>query len=104
MAMGLDLIPATLHAKYKFEERDHTCAILARDFPDEFKDIRSTVTKQLAKSAGKVNRLFASVLRTRRPHSFSSCGILTDENGCCQVGCPLVISPTTGISRPHLPP
>jgi Restriction endonuclease BglII len=37
--MGLDLIPAKLHAKYKFKERDHACAILARDFPAEFKDI-----------------------------------------------------------------
>jgi len=37
--MGLDLIPAALHAKYQFKERDHACAILARDFPTEFKDI-----------------------------------------------------------------
>jgi hypothetical protein len=38
-AMGLDLIPPALLAKYKFEERDHACAILARDFPSEFQDI-----------------------------------------------------------------
>ena len=37
--MGLDLIPANLHAKYQLAEYDHACAILARDFPDEFKDI-----------------------------------------------------------------
>jgi hypothetical protein len=37
--MGLDLIPATLQAKYTFEERDHACAILARDFPSEFDDL-----------------------------------------------------------------
>ncbi len=37
--MGLKLIPKALHAKYEFYERDHACAILARDFRDEFKDI-----------------------------------------------------------------
>ena len=37
--MGLDLIPQGLRDKYHFEERDHACAILARDFPSEFKDI-----------------------------------------------------------------
>ena len=37
--MGLDLIPAALLAKYRFEERDHACAILASDFPSEFTDI-----------------------------------------------------------------
>lgn len=37
--MGLDLIPAKLRAKYEFAERDHACAILARDFPGEFADI-----------------------------------------------------------------
>jgi len=37
--MGLDIIPDALHKKYKFKERDHACAILARDFPSEFKDI-----------------------------------------------------------------
>lgn len=37
--MGLDLIPESLQARFKFEERDHACAILARDFPSEFKDV-----------------------------------------------------------------
>jgi hypothetical protein len=37
--MGLDLIPASLLAKYQIEERDHACAILARDFPSEFQDL-----------------------------------------------------------------
>lgn len=37
--MGLDLIPRQLREKYQFEERDHACAILARDFPSEFADI-----------------------------------------------------------------
>ena len=37
--MGLDLISKRLHAKYTFEERDHACAILKTDFPQEFKDI-----------------------------------------------------------------
>lgn len=42
--MGLDLIPAKLHAKYTFDERDHACAILARDFPSEFSDIIDCLT------------------------------------------------------------
>jgi hypothetical protein len=42
--MGLDLIPAALHAKYQFAERDHACAILARDFPEEFTDILDCMT------------------------------------------------------------
>jgi hypothetical protein len=42
--MGLDLIPAALQKKYKFKERDHACAILARDFPSEFKDILDCLT------------------------------------------------------------
>jgi len=37
--MGLDLIPATLHGKYTFKEQDHACAILATDFPAEFRDL-----------------------------------------------------------------
>lgn len=37
--MGLELIPRRLSKKYVFEERDHACAILARDFKAEFKDI-----------------------------------------------------------------
>lgn len=37
--MGLDLIPKPIRSRYKVEERDHACAILARDFPNEFKDI-----------------------------------------------------------------
>jgi hypothetical protein len=37
--MGLDLIPTKLREKYEFDERDHACAILARDFPSQFKDI-----------------------------------------------------------------
>lgn len=37
--MGLDLIPKKLLGRYCFKERDHACAILARDFPSEFKDI-----------------------------------------------------------------
>jgi hypothetical protein len=42
--MGLDLIPAALHAKYTFEERDHACAILAQDFPSEFDDLLACLT------------------------------------------------------------
>lgn len=42
--MGLDLISTKLRAKYQFEERDHACAILARDFPSEFTDILNCLT------------------------------------------------------------
>ena len=50
--MGLDLIPAALHSKYKFEERDHASAILARDFPSEFADLLACLTAfTLKKSA-----------------------------------------------------
>jgi hypothetical protein len=42
--MGLDLIPNHLHAKYQFEERDHACAILARDFASEFTDLIDCLT------------------------------------------------------------
>ena len=37
--MGLDLIPEELRQRYRFDEREHACAILANDFPDEFTDI-----------------------------------------------------------------
>src|SRR2546422_942168 len=37
--MGLELIPAPLRQQYCFDEREHACAILANDFPDEFTDI-----------------------------------------------------------------
>jgi hypothetical protein len=37
--MGLDLIPADLHARYTFAEHDHACAILARDFVSEFTNL-----------------------------------------------------------------
>ena len=37
--MGLELIPAPVRARYQLHERDHACAILARDFRSEFKDI-----------------------------------------------------------------
>ncbi len=50
--MGLDLIPASLNAKYTFDERDHACAILARDFPQEFADLTDCLTAfTLKKSA-----------------------------------------------------
>ncbi len=37
--MGLDLVPRALAKKYRFDERHHACAILARDFPKEFDDV-----------------------------------------------------------------
>src|SRR4051812_48057919 len=50
--MALDLIPAALRARFKFDERDHACAILARDFPSEFKDLLDCLQAfKLTKSA-----------------------------------------------------
>ena len=37
--MGLDLIPAGLRARFRFEERHHATSILAIDYPSEFKDL-----------------------------------------------------------------
>jgi hypothetical protein len=37
--MGLDLIPAALRKKFRFDEREHATAILATDFKKQFKDI-----------------------------------------------------------------
>jgi hypothetical protein len=37
--MGLESIPEKLLTRYRFEERGHACAILEKDFPDEFRDI-----------------------------------------------------------------
>lgn len=37
--MSLDLIPSKLQKRFTFAERDHACAILAADYPDEFADI-----------------------------------------------------------------
>jgi len=37
--MGLDVFPKHLHAKYQIDEREHACAILKSDFPDEFRDL-----------------------------------------------------------------
>lgn len=37
--MGLDAIPNRLWQRYHFEEREHACAILAQDFPQEFADL-----------------------------------------------------------------
>lgn len=36
---GLDLIPRRIRKKYRFEEREHACAILAGDFRGEWKDL-----------------------------------------------------------------
>lgn len=37
--MGLEVIPEAIRNRYQIEEREHACAILARDFPEEFTDI-----------------------------------------------------------------
>lgn len=42
--MGIDLLPAFLRENYEIHEWKHACAILAADFPDEFKDIVETLT------------------------------------------------------------
>lgn len=38
-AMTLDLIPAPIRKRYEVAERHHACAVLATDFPVEWKDI-----------------------------------------------------------------
>jgi hypothetical protein len=38
-AMDLSLIPLSIRAKYRFDEREHALAIMVKDFPIEFKDI-----------------------------------------------------------------
>jgi hypothetical protein len=43
--MGLDLIPEKLHRKYRIEEREHACAILATDFSEQFRDILDCLDK-----------------------------------------------------------
>ncbi|HEY4675290.1 MAG TPA: BglII/BstYI family type II restriction endonuclease [Candidatus Bathyarchaeia archaeon] len=37
--MDLGLIPNSIRSKYRFDERGHATAILAHDFPQEFRDI-----------------------------------------------------------------
>jgi hypothetical protein len=37
--MGLDTIPQGIRDKYHIDERGHASAILASDYPDEFRDI-----------------------------------------------------------------
>jgi hypothetical protein len=37
--MGLNLIPPPLREKFRIEEREHACAILKADFPEQFHDI-----------------------------------------------------------------
>jgi hypothetical protein len=37
--VGIDLIPAGVRRKYRFDERGHACAILKTDFPSEWRDI-----------------------------------------------------------------
>lgn len=42
--MGLDQIPKDLHKKYTFREWHHACAVLAIDFPGEFRDLMACLT------------------------------------------------------------
>ena len=44
--MGLNLIPARIREVYQVAERHHACAILATDFPTEWKDLLAAL-KQL---------------------------------------------------------
>jgi hypothetical protein len=37
--MGLDQIPEHLRAKFRIDEREHAIAILAADFPEQFRDV-----------------------------------------------------------------
>ena len=38
-AMTVNLVPKKLRQKYRFEEREHACAILASDYPKEWKEM-----------------------------------------------------------------
>lgn len=42
--MSLISIPNALGTRYLFEERDHACTILEKDFPSEFKDLMDCLT------------------------------------------------------------
>ena len=42
--MSVDLIPEYVRKRYRVEDRDHACAILATDFPNEFKDMCDCLT------------------------------------------------------------
>ena len=53
--MGTELLPAFLRENYEIHEWKHACAILAADFPAEFKDIVETLT------AFRFNRSWISV-------------------------------------------
>jgi hypothetical protein len=57
--MALDLIPAALQARYRFAERDHACAILARDFPSEFSDLMDCLTAFKCQWALKTSQSWA---------------------------------------------
>jgi len=37
--MAIDIIPRALRERYRFEERNHACGILASDFPSEWQDL-----------------------------------------------------------------
>jgi len=37
--MGLDLISSGLRDRFRFDERNHACSILAGDFPEQWRDI-----------------------------------------------------------------
>jgi len=50
--MGLNLIPAAIRKRFKFEERHHAISILSADFAEEFKDIIAALESfQLKRSA-----------------------------------------------------
>lgn len=42
--MSVELIPAELRARFRFEERNHATAVLAADFSNEFADIVACLT------------------------------------------------------------
>jgi hypothetical protein len=42
--MPIDSIPRAIRDRYRIEERGHACAILAEDYPNEFKDLVECLT------------------------------------------------------------
>ena len=80
--MGIELIPSSLRSKYHFEEREHACAILHRDFSEEFADICACLDNFVLKRSdiltpggrrSPIPRAIDNFLSSRdwKPHSFN---------------------------------
>ena len=65
--MGLELLPDIIRANYEVHERKHACAILNRDFPNEWSDIVSLLEQfrlcksWIAQPGGRKSRAASSI-------------------------------------------